>query len=96
MLRKILEAITLLTALLGAVPSATAIDDIGPTNRVWLQGTSETVSRGFQNAGTLLFETIDDAYNISLYVPDGAITNLATGLIQFKGGAGGARDCNCN
>ena len=56
-----------------------------------MQGTSETVSRGFQNAGTLLFETIDDAYNISLYVPDGAITNLATGLIQLEPGAGGAR-----
>ena len=76
---------------------AWAIDDIGPTNRVWLQGVVELVtSGGFKNEGLLLLETIDDAYNINLLITTGAITNTTTGLVQINPGAGGNRAVSAN
>ncbi|MBI3414582.1 MAG: hypothetical protein HY043_04555 [Verrucomicrobia bacterium] len=91
MLKRLFDSFGWFFVLISGLLSACAIDDIGPTNRVWLQGTSPTISGGFQNAGTLLLESIDDAYDVDLTVPQGAVTNLASGLIEFLGGAGGGR-----
>jgi hypothetical protein len=84
------------TLVLAALPAA-AITDIGPTNRVWLQGVVELVfSGGFKNEGLLLLETIDDAFNVNLLVTTGAITNTPTGLVQINPGAGGNRAVSAN
>jgi hypothetical protein len=74
-----------------ASPRARALDDIGPTNRVWLQGVGDVeTSNGFQIDGTLRLETIDDAYNITLVV-NGVVTNSPSGLVEINPGAGGGR-----
>jgi hypothetical protein len=84
------------TLVLAASP-ASAIDDIGPTTRVWLQGVVELVtSGGFKNEGLLLLETIDDAFNINLLIATGAITNTTTGLVRINPGAGGNRAVSAN
>ena len=71
--------------------SAWALDDIGRTNRVWLQGVVDVeTSNGFQNEGILRLETIDDAYNITLIV-NGVVTNTPTGVVEINPGAGGGR-----
>ena len=70
---------------------ARALDDIGSTNRVWLQGVVDVeTSNGFQNEGILRLETIDDAYNIT-FVVNGVVTNKPTGRVEINPGAGGGR-----
>jgi hypothetical protein len=68
-----------------------AIDNIGFTNLVWLQGVNfvET-SGGFRNEGVLRLETVDDSYTILLVV-NGTIVNAPSGLVEINQGAGGAR-----
>jgi len=97
MQRCIIYWLSFWAALVSAALPARAIDDIGPTNRVWLQGVVELViSGGFKNEGLLLLETIDDAFNINLLLTTGAITNTATGVVQINPGAGGNRAVSAN
>ncbi|MEO8428237.1 MAG: hypothetical protein ABI651_14095 [Verrucomicrobiota bacterium] len=97
MQRRVIYWLSFWATLVLAVLPAWAIDDIGPTNRVWLQGVVELVtSGGFKNEGLLLLETIDDAYNINLLIATGAVTNTTTGLVQINPGAGGNRGISAN
>ncbi|MCK4343282.1 MAG: hypothetical protein KAY37_16330 [Phycisphaerae bacterium] len=77
--------------------NCTLSGDIAEAQTVWVQGSSAgqnanlTAAVGFTNAGTIMLESIDSAYNSYLTVTDGTLTNASPGVINVNAGTGGAR-----
>jgi hypothetical protein len=63
--------------------------DIAAGQTVWVQNGSLTAANGFNNAGTLRFESINTTSGCSLTVSNGVLAN--TGTIAVNPGGGGSR-----
>lgn len=64
---------------------------------VWLQGSrygnaQMLVEKGFSNAGTIELSSIEGPFDITLYVPEGTLTNESEGRIEIGEGTGGSRE----
>jgi hypothetical protein len=55
-----------------------------------------TASAGFSNAGTIRMDALEGGYSATLAMTAGALTNLPTGVIETKPGAGGPRTISAN
>jgi hypothetical protein len=69
-----------------------------PGQEVWVRGdgtgghTLVTAPNGFVNGGRLRLESANGGYQTDLTLTEGAITNLAGGVIEVNPGAGGSRN----
>src|SRR5437879_4474099 len=74
--------------------SLLGISNIPPGGSFLIQGSGANghvnlLSGGFQNAGTLTFESVDGGYSSSLTLTNGALTNLNSGVVNINPGTGG-------
>lgn len=51
-----------------------------------------TALGSFTNAGTIILESINSNWEASLSLPEGVLTNVASGVLQVNAGTGGARN----
>jgi hypothetical protein len=75
--------------------ASTLSGDVGPDQTIWVQGSNAgnhatlTAASGFNNAGTLRLESIDQNWSSNLTVSSGTFSN--TGILNVNPGSGGSR-----
>jgi hypothetical protein len=83
-------------------PYSRLVSDVQPEQSLRAEGTLRdgpsvlSSSTGFRNAGTILLDSTNSPVSASLIAAQGAITNLASGMIDVRAGAGGEREINAD
>ena len=83
-------------------PFSRLIGDVVPEQFLRAEGTLRdgpsvlASATGFRNAGTISLDSTDFPASASLIVTQGAITNLASGIIDVRFGAGGEREIDAD